>query len=118
MAMKCVLPMLFADMRRFCQVMTNIIRNAIRCTKRGWIQINVRYDSENKALVAIVRDTGCGIMKDELPHIFSKFGKLARSAEMNSDVNGIGLHISKLIVEQNNGEITAESNGRDLGSVF
>ena len=65
-----------------------------------------------------VEDTGVGISEAELPTLFRKFGKLQRTAEINSDGIGLGLTIVRQIVETHDGEIHASSNGVDQGSKF
>ena len=68
--------------------------------------------------MARVSDTGVGITADEIPTLFSKFGKLHRTAEINNAGIGLGLTIVKEIVERSGGFIKAESGGLNMGSVF
>lgn len=65
-----------------------------------------------------VVDTGIGINEKDVPLLFSKFGKLLRTAHMNSEGIGLGLMISKALVEHNEGQINAFSEGINKGSVF
>ena len=65
-----------------------------------------------------VRDTGVGIGPKEIPHLFKKFGKLYRTAEINSQGIGLGLLIVKQIVESNKGKVWVESEGPGHGSTF
>ena len=65
-----------------------------------------------------VTDTGAGIDKKDLPLLFSKFGKLNRTADLNHEGIGLGLTIVKQIVEKANGMISVESEGIGKGSIF
>ena len=65
-----------------------------------------------------VEDTGVGISAADLPLLFSRFGKLHRTAELNNEGIGLGLTIVKQIVEASGGSIIAESGGPNRGSCF
>ena len=65
-----------------------------------------------------VQDTGAGITKEDIPRLFTRFGKLLRTADMNHDGIGLGLSIVKQIVEQSGGNISVHSDGPGLGSLF
>ena len=69
-------------------------------------------------LIVQVVDTWIGIMSKDKDYLFKKFGKLYRTAEMNSDGLGLGLMICKSLVEQNNGTISVYSEGQNRGSTF
>ena len=76
------------------------------------------YDDICENLVVAVVDSGKGITQEEMPQLCKKFGKLFRTAAMNSDGIGLGLKISKALIEANQGELKIESKGIDCGSVF
>jgi len=108
------------DKLRFGQVLTNLISNAIKNTpEKGNISISL---SENSEFIDIsIKDTGVGITKKEKERLFEKFGKIERYGQnLNVDIAGvgIGLFISKEIVELHDGEIIVESEGRNKGSTF
>ena len=65
-----------------------------------------------------VVDTGKGIKESEMERLFSMFGKLLRTADMNSEGIGMGLMICKNLVELNGGEISVHSDGEDRGATF
>ena len=65
-----------------------------------------------------VVDTGKGIKAEEMQKLFTKFGKLLRTAEMNSEGIGMGLMICQNLVKLNQGSISVHSDGEDKGSVF
>ena len=66
----------------------------------------------------MVEDTGVGIELDEQPRLFKKFGKLHRTAAMNSQGIGLGLLIVKQVVESSGGSISVTSRGVGHGSKF
>jgi signal transduction histidine kinase len=91
------------DKARITQVISNLVDNAIKFTKEGFIAINIRIVDGNFALVSIT-DTGSGIDPKVLPRIFDKFAT-------NSDQGlGLGLYISKNIVEAHSGKMCAHNN--------
>ena len=65
-----------------------------------------------------MKDNGIGITSDEMPLLFSRFGKLQRTACMNNEGLGLGLTIVKQIVQLSGGEINVYSDGKDAGSCF
>ena len=65
-----------------------------------------------------MRDTGVGIAPEDIKKLFNRFGKLQRTAKMNSEGIGLGLTIVKQIVELGGGEIKVFSNGIGKGSTF
>jgi signal transduction histidine kinase len=103
-----------ADRGRLNQVISNLISNAIKFTKEGSIVVNAKkQENENKVIVS-VKDTGIGIHPDVLPRLFQKF------ATKSYQGTGLGLYISKSIVEAHGGEMWAENNpdGKGKGAVF
>jgi signal transduction histidine kinase len=105
-----------ADRTRLIQVISNLIRNAIKFTKEGVISINARKettnDNDNNQVVISVKDTGSGIDPDILPRLFSKF------ATKSFEGTGLGLFISKSIIENHGGRIWAENNVDGKGATF
>ena len=69
-------------------------------------------------LAVQVIDTGVGLTPEEIPELCNKFGKLFRTAEMNHEGIGLGLTISKALIEALGGSLQIASDGKDLGSVF
>ena len=98
------LPMLEVDPARIRQVLENLISNALRYTPRGGT-IQVRCFAEGTGRVTMaVNDSGTGIPRDELPHIFERFYK-----SRDSRGTGLGLAIAKNLVAAHGGEISAQS---------
>ena len=96
-------PLLLGDARRLKQVLINLVKNAKKFTPKGKIEILASYDLEQESLVVHVKDTGSGIAAEDLPKLFTRFGKLQRTAQMNSDGIGLGLTIVQGIIESGGG---------------
>jgi signal transduction histidine kinase len=109
-----------ADKGRINQVISNLLNNAIKFTNEGSISISVekKKDNENeekyKEVIISVKDTGTGIDLDIFPRLFTKFA--TRSAV--SGGTGLGLFISKGIVEAHGGRIWAVNNKDGKGATF
>ena len=103
-----------ADRTRLSQVISNLIRNAIKFTKEGVILITARKDNSNNnnQVIISVKDTGSGIDPEILPRLFSKF------ATKSFEGTGLGLFISKSIIEDHGGRIWAENNADGKGATF
>ena len=105
-----------ADRTRLSQVISNLIRNAIKFTKEGIILITARKDNsnnnDNNQVIISVKDTGSGIDPEILPRLFSKF------ATKSFEGTGLGLFISKSIIEDHGGRIWAENNADGKGATF
>lgn len=97
--------MIHVDRMRLTQVITNFLGNAKKFTQQGHITLGYFSDREKKEIHIFVEDTGAGIPKDEQQMIFERFYK------RNKFVQGVGLglSISKIIVEKMNGRIEVES---------
>jgi signal transduction histidine kinase len=106
------LPLVHGDPRRLTQVITNLIRNAIRFTDKGGITVTA--SREKGRVVVSVRDTGVGIAEEDIPKLFRKFSQVGPRREGGT---GLGLAICKALVEAHGGGIWVESKlGR--GSTF
>jgi two-component system, OmpR family, sensor histidine kinase VicK len=102
-----------ADKERIIQVISNLLSNSIQFTNQGYIFLNIVADNDIKEVIVTVRDTGTGINPEILPRLFSKF--VTRSQKGT----GLGLFISKSIIEAHGGRIWAESNVIDgQGTIF
>lgn len=109
-----------ADKGRLIQVLTNLVNNSMKFTKNGAINIVTKIvnsdggadKSENRHVLAMVQDTGSGIDPEIFPQLFSKF------ATKSEQGTGLGLYISKKIVEATGGKIWAENNTDGRGSTF
>jgi len=115
-------PILELDEIRLRQVLLNIVGNAVKFTKTGHIRLlshaeNIRHDTHTLDLIISVKDTGIGISEKDKNHIFESFRQ--RKDQHTSDFGGtgLGLTISKRLVEMMNGRIEVESI-LDKGSIF
>jgi len=99
------------DRERLYQVISNFVSNAIRFTQQGNIDISIDVAQNNKEEVVLsVKDTGSGIDPEIMPRLFTKFA--SRSG------TGLGLYISKNIVEAHGGKIWAQNNPHGMGATF
>jgi PAS domain S-box-containing protein len=104
-----------ADPDRLREVITNIIDNAIKYTEEG--TITVAMSASQGSVIISIADTGPGISKDDLPHLFQKFYRIDNSNTRQVGGTGLGLFICQKIVELYGGKIWADSVvGK--GSVF
>ncbi|OGE32114.1 hypothetical protein A2631_03280 [Candidatus Daviesbacteria bacterium RIFCSPHIGHO2_01_FULL_44_29] len=113
------LPKVMADSVRIGEVLNNLIGNAISYTQEGG-RITVSSKVEGREMVTTIKDTGRGIDPETLPHLFSKFFRVqgALDKESNSKGTGLGLYLSKSIIDMHKGKIWAESPGLGQGSSF
>ncbi|TNV84857.1 hypothetical protein FGO68_gene13357 [Halteria grandinella] len=105
------------DQKRFKQVLFNLLGNAIKFTFEGSIQLAINFDDQKQILKVKIKDTGVGIQPDDLNKLFKFFGCLSKTKDINKGGMGLGLTISKMIVQQLGGEITAKSTPQ-TGSEF
>ena len=105
------------DSIRLQQVFTNLLSNAVKFTPRGG-HVSVRITLVGRNALVTVADTGSGIRAEFLPHVFDAFRQDDRTLQHSSRGLGLGLSISKYLVERHGGIITATSQGRGLGSTF
>lgn len=102
------LPMVMADPFRIGQVFINLIGNAIIYTPEGGkVTVTVSVKSDN--LEIAIQDTGEGIPKEAMPRLFTKFFRVSGSLEQGSKGSGLGLYITKSIIELHHGKIWADS---------
>jgi signal transduction histidine kinase len=100
-----------ADKGRITQVIDNLLSNALKFTNEGTISVSV--ESKDRQAVVSIKDNGKGIDPSILPKLFTKFAS-------KSDIGGtgLGLFISKSIVEAHGGKIWAENNTNEKGAIF
>jgi signal transduction histidine kinase len=99
----------YADKGRITQVISNLLNNAIKFTKQGIITVNINKSNNNNDhnLIISIKDSGSGIDPDVLPRLFEKF------VTKSDQGTGLGLYISKNIVEAHGGRIWAMNNSWD-----
>jgi signal transduction histidine kinase/CheY-like chemotaxis protein len=99
---------LYGDSVRLCQVITNLLSNAIKFTHKGSVILGYKTISETDAHTTIqftVKDTGIGISNDKIDDIFEKFTQADQSTSSNYGGTGLGLTISKKLVELQGGKM-------------
>jgi signal transduction histidine kinase len=109
---------IYADDTRIRQVMINLINNAIKFTEKGKIAISLKHFDSARILIT-VKDTGTGIPPDKLEMIFHEFTQIDSSTTRKVGGTGLGLPISRRLVEMHGGRLWAESTGIEGdGSTF
>ena len=109
--------LLDADPGRLAQALSNLLNNAAKYTEHGGT-IALSAEQQGDRVVIRVRDTGMGIPRETLPHIFRMFVQARRSVERSQGGLGIGLPLVKRLVEMHGGSVSAESEGPGKGSEF
>jgi signal transduction histidine kinase len=108
----------YADDTRIRQVMINLVNNAIKFTENGKIAISLK-NADSASILITVKDTGIGIPPDKLESIFQEFMQVDSSTTRKVGGTGLGLPISRRLVEMHGGRLWAESSGIEgEGSTF
>jgi len=102
-----------ADRGRVNQVISNLIENAVKFTKDCTITVTIEKKDIGREVIVRVKDSGTGIDAKILPRLFTKFAK-----KFETKGTGLGLFISKSIIEAHNGRIWAENNDDGKGATF
>ncbi len=109
------LPRVWADEMRIRQVMLNLLSNAIKFTHTG--SITLRMGSKDSTVFVSVIDTGVGISEKAIKHIFKRFEQAGADTDRRYGGTGLGLDISRQLVQMHGGELTVQSEvGK--GSIF
>lgn len=115
---------MFGDEIRVKQVIINLMTNAVKYTKEGWIKLSVGMrsvshylDDDNLMLIVSVSDSGMGIKEEEKDKLFKEFERLDRQKTKNIEGTGLGLSITAQLVTLMNGKIRVDSVYGE-GSVF
>jgi signal transduction histidine kinase len=99
-----------ADRDKLFRVLSNLIKNAIKFTEKGVVEVSLEKEGDYAKIS--VRDTGRGIDPEMMPRLFAKF------ATSSDEGTGLGLFISKSIVEAHGGRIWAQNNHDGVGATF
>ena len=106
----------YADKERIYQVIFNLLKNALKFTETGTITITTEMKRDNNKddgeVVVTIADTGRGIDSDVMPRLFSKFVSKSDAG------TGLGLFISKNIMEAHGGKMWAQNNSNGVGAIF
>lgn len=107
---------IYGDVGRLHQILINLVSNAIKYTKEGWIRVTISVPN-TKNLVLEVKDSGIGIPLDAQPFIFESFNQVDSSRTRQQEGFGLGLSIVKQLVDLMDGEIYLDSKP-NIGSKF
>ena len=110
------IPLIETDWGKLKSILMNILNNAVKFTDRGGVKLSIGNGSKGEVSFA-VSDTGVGIAKDQIPLIFERFRQLDGSTARRHEGTGLGLTISKNLVELLGGRIEVESE-LGKGSTF
>jgi len=110
------LPKIYGDRYQIRQVIENLLDNAIRYTK-GKGKVKIRIKKEKKFVCFEIEDNGVGIPKEDQKFIFQKFFRASNVLKYKTQGTGLGLYISKAIIERSGGKIGFKSQ-EGVGSIF
>ncbi len=108
------------EKERIYEVIINLLSNAIKYTPPNGI-IKIKSEIKDNAYIISVKDNGIGFTEEEKEQIFKQFGKIERYGQgwdLGIEGTGLGLYISKKIIELHGGNIWVESEGRNKGTIF
>jgi signal transduction histidine kinase len=112
------LPLILGDRDRMIQVLTNLLGNAIKYTpNKGEISITAVHSKQHQTVHVTIKDTGLGIQANEQRQVFSKFFRSEDSDVRARPGTGLGLYITKSLIEKQNGRIWFESTYNE-GTAF
>ncbi len=110
-------PQVTGDPSRLQQVVWNLLSNAVKFTEPGG-RITLRLEQEARWVILKISDTGIGILREFLPHLFEYFRQADASSTRHHGGLGIGLGLVKHLVELHGGTVSAESPGEGQGATF
>ena len=111
------LPRVLADEDRLKQILTNLVGNALQYTPEGG-EVHIEAGVNQAEVEIRIADTGIGIAAEHLSHLFTRFYRVDKSRSRAAGGSGIGLTITRYLVDAQGGRIWATSPGEGLGSVF
>lgn len=103
------LPPIYADHVRLRQILNNLLSNAVKFTNEGYVRITAQHVPDDKVVVISVEDTGIGIAPEHISAIFEQFRQVDGSSSRRAGGTGLGLTITKRLVEMHGGRIWVES---------
>ena len=103
---------LFGDEKRIKQILINILANAVKYTNEGSVTLTASAEKAEENQVALkvsVADTGIGIRKEDIPHLYETFSRVDEKSNIHVEGTGLGLSIAKQLLDLMGGEITVDS---------
>jgi len=110
------LPKVFVDFSQIKLVIENLLDNAIRYIKKGG-EVKIKTERKDKKIYFEIKDTGVGIPKEDQKYIFQKFFRAKNAVRYQTQGSGLGLYITKAIIEKSGGKIGFKSEEKK-GSTF
>ena len=107
-----------ADYNKIRQVVLNVINNALKYTRKGFVKVSVSANPSLKTVLISVKDSGVGMNDETMHHIFKKFSRAKDASKSHTDGSGLGLYVASEMVKAHKGRIWAESDGEGKGSSF
>jgi signal transduction histidine kinase len=111
---KCDSALIFGDKKMLDIALTNIFDNAFRYSPKGKVVVSI--EKNGKEAVLTVKDSGIGISKEDLDHLYEKFRRGKNALELDPGENGTGLYTTKRVVELHGGTINVASEGEGKGT--
>lgn len=108
---------LYGDRLRIKQILNNFLSNAYKYTDSGKVDFTVNWLDASQSLQIIVKDTGRGIKKEDIGKLFGKYDRLGVEKESNVQGTGLGLNITKTLIDMMGGNVNVESEYL-IGSTF
>ena len=106
------------DEGKLKQVLSNLIDNAVKYTKSGFIRVSLATPESKHSVLISITDSGIGIAPEEIPNLFTKFSRATNANDATVTGTGLGLYIAKEIVKAHNGWIHVSSLGVGKGTTF
>src|SRR5206468_1668644 len=111
------IPLVYVDQKKLQFAVQMVLENAIIYSpEKGTIRILA--ETIGGYVFLSIRDHGIGISKEDLEHVFSKFFRSKNAMHSHTEGLGIGLYLSRDIMQRHGGSLTAESEGQGMGSTF
>lgn len=107
----------YIDGDKIREVISNLIDNAIKYTKKGFVHVSVSQ-KDNEYIRVIIKDSGVGVLAGDMPHLFEKFSRGKDTDRLHANGTGLGLYVGKQIIEAHGGKIHIFSEGENRGSTF
>ncbi len=109
-------PLITADKSKLREVISNLMDNAIKYTKQGFVRVSA--EPIGNVVRITIADSGMGISEESIKTLFTKFSRGTDSTKVYTDGSGLGLYVGKNLIESQGGHIYIESDGVDKGSRF
>ncbi len=112
-----VIPKIPCDRTKMKLALTNVIDDCVKYTKQGGIVVTLK--TQNDKLLIVIKDTGMGMTKDQIPNLFNQtFHRSEEAQKIFAVGKGLGLFLSGKIIDGHHGKIWVESEGEGKGSTF